>query len=98
LLAYQVVRETLTNAVKHSGASQVSFSVHVVGDDGEWIRVVVEDDGCGFQPDEVDKDTHFGLQLLAERVDAVGGRFRVATDRGGGTRIEVELALDSRRE
>ena len=55
--------------------------------DSGLIRLVVEDDGIGFDPCIVDGDEHFGLQLMAERVEAGRGRVVVDTQLGGGTRM-----------
>ena len=58
LLAYQVAREALRNALRHSKASKVLISV--VDREGV-LRITVEDDGIGFEPHSVDQQTHFGL-------------------------------------
>ena len=55
------------------------------------IRLIVEDDGVGFDPFHVDGDEHFGLQLMAERVEAGRGRMVVDSQLGKGTRIMVTL-------
>jgi signal transduction histidine kinase len=59
--------------------------------DSGLIRLVVEDDGVGFDPSNVDANEHFGLQLMAERVEASRGRMIVDTQLGGGTRIMATL-------
>ena len=75
LLSYQVVREALNNAARHSRATRIV--VRLFREEG-LVRLVVEDDGIGFDPQQVDRDAHFGLQLIAERVEA--GRGRVVVD------------------
>jgi two-component system NarL family sensor kinase len=57
------------------------------------VQLVVEDDGDGFHPDEVvtEPQRGFGITAMRERVEAVGGRFRLASRSGHGTRVEVEL-------
>ncbi|MEP6973808.1 MAG: ATP-binding protein [Actinomycetota bacterium] len=88
LLAYQVTREALNNAARHSRASKIS--VRLFRESG-LIRLVVEDDGIGFDPALVDGDQHFGLQLIAERVEAGRGRVVVDSRLGGGTRVMATL-------
>jgi signal transduction histidine kinase len=88
LLTYQVAREALNNAARHARASRVS--VRLFRDSG-LIRLIVEDDGVGFDPSNVDTNDHFGLQLMAERVEASRGRMIVDTQLGGGTRIMATL-------
>jgi signal transduction histidine kinase len=55
------------------------------------MRLMVEDDGAGFQPDLVDENLHFGLQLIRERVELAGGVLVVDSAPGAGTRIVVRL-------
>lgn len=88
LLAYQVVREALNNAAKHARAS--SIQVRVWRDQGD-IRAVVDDDGLGFDRDAVDRGAHFGLQLMEERIEAVGGRVYVDSQLGRGTRVVAAI-------
>ena len=91
LLAYQVAREAMNNAARHSRASLIS--VELSEGEGE-IRLVVEDDGVGFDPRAVDKDGHFGLQLVSERVEAGGGRVVLDSELGVGTKVAATLPQD----
>ena len=84
---YRVVQETLTNIARHSGASQAS--VVVSGRDGR-VRVVVEDDGRGFDPGAVDPE-RLGLAGMRERVRLIGGRLGVESSPGAGTVVLVDL-------
>jgi signal transduction histidine kinase len=54
----------------------------------------VKDDGVGFDPMAVDREVHFGLQLLAERVDAAQGVLYVNSQPGGGTTLVATLPAD----
>jgi signal transduction histidine kinase len=82
--AYFVACEALANAVKHAGASAVSISA--VRQDGLLV-VEVSDDGVG-GAGAVDGG---GLRGLADRVEAHGGRLRVVSPPGQGTRVIGEL-------
>jgi signal transduction histidine kinase len=86
--AYFVVSEALTNVVKHSGAGSVS--VVVASEDGS-LRVEVTDNGRGGAD-----PAGAGLRGLADRVEALGGRFAVRSAAGEGTRVAVQLPLESR--
>jgi two-component system NarL family sensor kinase len=88
LLAYQVAREGLRNAVKYSLAKNIW--VHLRRDGAE-MRLTIEDDGVGFEPTLVNENDHFGLQLMRERVELAGGVFRIDASPGSGTRIVVRL-------
>jgi signal transduction histidine kinase len=88
LLAYQAAREALNNSVRHSGALEIKVNVRR---QDETVAITVQDDGRGFQPELVDRDEHFGLQMLAERVRASGGTVWVESRVGVGTLVTVSL-------
>jgi signal transduction histidine kinase len=91
LLAYQVAREAMSNAARHSRASEIA--VVLERSDG-LIRLRVEDDGVGFHVEGVDGDSHFGLQLIRERIESAGGSVYVDSKLAGGTRVLVRLPPD----
>jgi len=82
--AFYVVSESLANVAKHARAS--SATVDVAQSNGELVVEVV-DDGIG----GADSERGSGLRGLADRVEALGGRLRVWTPAGGGTRVRAEL-------
>ncbi len=82
--AYYVVSESLANIAKHAKATKVSVDVTR---DGEAVVVEVVDDGVG----GASTDTGSGLRGLADRVEAHGGRLRVWSPPGEGTRLRAEL-------
>ena len=87
-LLFLVGREAMNNAVRHSRASQVTVRL---AEENDEIRLAVADDGVGFDPRLVDRGTHFGLQLIAERVRAAGGRVVVDSRLGTGTTVAVTM-------
>jgi signal transduction histidine kinase len=82
--AYYVVCESLTNIGKHARAASATVDVIRVGN---LLVVEVLDDGVG----GADTESGTGLRGLADRVEALGGRLRVWTPQGGGTRVRAEL-------
>jgi signal transduction histidine kinase len=88
LLAYQVGREALRNAMRHAGASTIRVALRR---DGDSMRLMIEDDGRGFIPYLVDHHTHHGLALMRERVELAGGALGIDSAEGKGTRITVRL-------
>ena len=82
--AYYVVSESLVNIAKHAQAT--SASVGVARKNGQ-IVVEIVDNGIG----GADTERGTGLRGLADRVEALGGRLRVWTPEGGGTRVKAEL-------
>jgi signal transduction histidine kinase len=88
LLVYQLAREAVANSCRHSGASVVSISLR---QDEGTIRLQVADNGCGFDPDEVDHARHFGIQLMRERTSLAGGVLVVDSMVGRGTTVLVRI-------
>jgi signal transduction histidine kinase len=82
--AYYVVSESLANVGKHARAS--AATVDVSRRNGALVVEIV-DDGVG----GADSERGTGLRGLADRVEALGGRVRVWTPRGGGTRVRAEI-------
>lgn len=85
--AYYVVSESLTNIGKHAHAT--TASVRVTRSAGAVVVEVI-DDGLG----GADTERGTGLRGLADRVEAVGGRLRVWSPVGGGTRLEAEIPCE----
>ena len=85
--AYYVVGESLTNIGKHAQAK--SASVRVTRSGGAVV-VEVTDDGLG----GADTERGTGLRGLADRVEAVGGRLRIWSPAGAGTRVEAEIPCE----
>lgn len=83
----RVVREAVTNAIRHGHASTVK--VHL--DDGAGIHLRIEDDGQGFDVSDSPASGRFGLMSMEERTRALGGELRIVSDVGGGTAVEVTL-------
>ncbi|MGH2640874.1 MAG: sensor histidine kinase, partial [Actinomycetota bacterium] len=92
LLAYQVVREALHNAAKHSRASNVELRLWK---DERMLRVSVRDDGTGFAWAAVDSSRHFGLQIMKERIEAAGGSMFVDSRLGEGTLVAASVPMDA---
>jgi signal transduction histidine kinase len=82
--AYYVVSEGLANIGKHARATSISIDVACM--DGVVVIEVV-DDGVG----GADTELGSGLRGLADRVEALGGRLRVWSPAGGGTRLRAEM-------
>jgi len=91
LLVYQVAREALENSVRHSDAQNIHVRVR---QEDEYIRLVVRDDGAGFAPASVDSSSHFGLTIMAQRVEAAGGLLHIASEPGWGTQVVARLPSD----
>jgi signal transduction histidine kinase len=87
-LLFRVAQEALRNAVKHADARHVR--VEVARTDGR-ARLLVEDDGRGFDPSGPREEGHFGLRMLEDLVRESGVELRVDAAPGRGSRVAVEV-------
>ena len=88
---YLIAKESLTNVLKHSGSTQVLVEVKV---DGQQLKLVVADDGKGFNFGETVADNpSSGLGNIRRRAEAVGGPVDVTSETGKGTRLELRVNL-----
>jgi signal transduction histidine kinase/ligand-binding sensor domain-containing protein len=92
IAAFRIVQEAMTNVVRHAGAARVAVRLRAA--DGR-LRIEVEDDGQGFDPDAAaaaaSGGEHFGITGMRERAEALGGRVTLSSARGRGTAIRAEL-------
>ncbi len=82
----RIACEAVSNAVRHSGAVQVSLSLH--RQDGH-VRLRVRDNGSGF--DTAAQADGFGLGSMRDRATSAGGDLRISSAPGRGTEVEVRL-------
>jgi PAS domain S-box-containing protein len=87
---YRVAQEALTNASKHAAPKAVSILVH--RNPGE-LRLLIEDDGKGFDVTETFSTAQLGLAGMRERVHLVGGSVTIESSPGHGTTIAVSVRL-----
>jgi signal transduction histidine kinase len=92
ILLFKAVRELLMNVVKHAGAATATIAV-AAGDDA--VAVTVEDDGAGFDVEEVRRRLRtgrgFGLFSIRERLSYLKGRLDIRSAPGQGTRVRLTI-------
>jgi len=81
----RIVREAISNAIRHGGASSVAISL---ADEG-GVRLTIEDDGTGLAAGAPRRGTGFGLTSMRERAEALGGMLELSSAPRGGARLEV---------
>jgi signal transduction histidine kinase len=84
-----IAREGLSNIARHSKATR---GLVLVTAEGGLIRLVITDNGVGFDPDQQRPPAHQGLTNMRDRVSAMGGHMQLISEPGAGTRIIVEVA------
>lgn len=87
-LIYRIVRESLSNATKHSSAT----SIHVrISQADRRTDIAVDDNGQGFEPNRPGSEGHYGLRILGDTIQQAGGTFEVKSSPGAGTSIHATL-------
>jgi signal transduction histidine kinase len=88
----RVIQEALTNARKHGQANFVRITFE--HQDGR-VRIIIADDGFGFTPEQVKKDSkdHFGLEFMFDRMEQIGGDMKIVSQPGSGTQVLLEAPI-----
>jgi ligand-binding sensor domain-containing protein/signal transduction histidine kinase len=86
---FLAVKEALTNALKHAGATEVSLRAQIVGDQ---VEISVQDNGAGFDPGLPETvAARSGLKNMRQRIEGLGGRFSIQSTPKNGTTITISL-------
>ncbi|MEW5873158.1 MAG: GAF domain-containing sensor histidine kinase [Chloroflexota bacterium] len=86
---YRIAQEALSNVAQHAQARRVQVQLSL---QAGQARLVVADDGLGFDPAQIVQD-RFGLLGLNERARLLGGELRIESQPGAGARLEIVVPL-----
>jgi PAS domain S-box-containing protein len=92
LALFRIAQEAMANVAKHARATKILL-IHA--EDNGTLRLVVADNGVGFDQEQVGQPEGrhlWGLMTMSERAAAVGGRCRIESQPGQGTRVVVEVS------
>ncbi|MFM0318779.1 histidine kinase [Paraburkholderia nemoris] len=95
LHALQIVREALSNVVRHAHARHAR--IEVIDDPAGALCVTVTDDGLGLRPASVEEN-HYGLEIMRERARAIGARVSIENVQPNGTRVRLLVPNDDARK
>jgi signal transduction histidine kinase len=95
LCLFRIAQEGLQNIKKHSGASRAEVNLRQVEDS---LRLRVRDEGKGFDPENMKRQAGLGLRSMEGRAHLLGGRLRILSDQGKGTRIDAIVPLEPHRD
>jgi signal transduction histidine kinase len=87
---YRSIQEALTNVARHAQAKSVSVLVERRQTD---IMAIIEDDGRGFNLEQVQRAGHLGLLGIRERAESLGGKLTIESQPGQGTALYIQLPL-----
>ena len=91
----QIVREAVSNAVKHASASVIDISCDEI--DGGKVTFNIVDDGVGIS-DEASKQYHYGLSIMQERANSLNGDLSIQSRSDGGTQVSLKFTPHSTTE
>ncbi len=91
IAVYRLIQEALTNSFRHANGKDQQVWSFLEGDE---IHIEVSDKGQGFKmKDPIDWDGHLGVSGMRERVESLGGLFKIESETGRGTRVIACLPL-----
>lgn len=94
LILYQALRELLNNVIRHAQAQGAGVTL---ASDGQKLKLIVEDDGRGFNTDQIDwkreNPMGFGLINIRQRLESIEGRLNIESQAERGTRVEIVVPL-----
>lgn len=85
---YRVAQEAVENVIHHANAKRLVLRLDAV--QGRW-RLLVQDDGLGFDPSSKLNTGHFGLLGMKERARLAGGKLTIESQPGKGTKVMLEI-------
>jgi len=88
-VAYRIVQEALTNVARHAGVDEVRVTLEV---DTHVLRLRIEDEGCGFDPGKLARESS-GILGMEDRAFLAGGTLAIDSSPGNGTVVTCDLPL-----
>jgi two-component system, NarL family, nitrate/nitrite sensor histidine kinase NarX len=85
---FHIVQEALANISRHAQARQARLSVRRTD---QQLEFLIEDDGRGLAGDAVAGDSHFGLGIMKERAQRLGGAIVIGSGASGGTQVRLSV-------
>jgi two-component system, NarL family, sensor histidine kinase UhpB len=95
MTVFRVVQESLTNAVRHAAASEITILVANEQDETQQDQIIIDisDNGKGMEVHDFHSDVDFGLLGMRERAQSLGGQFTLESSLGNGVRIHITIPL-----
>jgi len=85
IVFYRVAQEAINNIIKYAEADEVSINITLNEDS---VNMIVKDNGIGFEQSEIPPG-HFGLSIMKERIDQIGGNLIIDSKIGLGTQVKT---------
>ncbi|HBQ25217.1 MAG TPA: hypothetical protein DD791_02380 [Syntrophomonas sp.] len=88
---FRLVQESVTNIRKHAGVKKAIVKFE---DNGSAVRLVIKDEGCGFDPNKSSDKGSYGILGMKERVNLFGGKLDIISAPGAGTQVIIQVPLE----
>ncbi len=90
VMLFRIVQELLNNIVKYAQADEVLLQLTY---SDEWLNLTIEDDGKGFDIEQIDSEKGMGLKSIEFRTGYVGGNYEIDSRPGAGTLVTINVPL-----
>jgi signal transduction histidine kinase len=90
---FRIFQEVLSNVARHARARRVSIRIDVDPPPGPTLYIEVRDDGVGAPPEALNHPRSYGVMGLRERARHFGGRLRIDSAPGQGTRVRLAMPI-----
>jgi two-component system, NarL family, sensor histidine kinase DegS len=90
VMIFRAFQELLGNAIRHGQANQIKVQTDLTEN---LVKLIVDDNGKGFNPEIISKEGNLGLRLIKERVELLGRNFLVDSVQGKGTRVILSVPI-----
>jgi signal transduction histidine kinase len=87
---YRIAQESLENVIRHAEANHLALQLSIEDD---FLVMSIEDDGQGFDPDDVNNMEKLGIVGMVERAAILGGDFQVRSEPGQGTHVRLSIEV-----
>lgn len=99
---FHIVQEALANIARHAAAGHATLRIApapwvAAADAADAVEIVVEDDGAGIAAGARDGAGHYGMEIMRERAQRIGGTLEVGARPGGGTRVRLAFPVERAR-
>lgn len=96
VMIFRAIQELMSNVVRHNSDLAIKPDIQVqMAIEDNFVRVVVADNGKGFDPMELEEKLGMGLKLIRDRVEMLGGTFNIDSAVGQGARINFEIPVET---
>lgn len=88
---FRIIQECLENIKVHSHAQEASI---LIKKENSMAKIIICDDGNGFDPASIEQNSHFGIKNIKERTQSMNGKFELKSDIDFGTEIVITIPGD----